>query len=86
MSKHNSEQTNNKYMYIIIKLKKTQCHDWYIENYDSPTRLHQSYLDARNEADRLAEKHPGTHFGVFEFDGASFCPIGAVKYIDKGDL
>jgi hypothetical protein len=73
-------------MYIIIKLKKTNGHDWYIENYDAPTRLHQNYLDARNEAERLAQKHPGIYFGIFEFDGAAICPIPPVQYFDKGDL
>lgn len=73
-------------MYIIVKLKKTSGNDWYIENYDAPTRLHQNYLDARNEADRLAEKNAGTHFGVFEFDGASVCQISPVQYFDKENL
>ena len=73
-------------MYIIIKLKKDQCNNAYIDTSFLPTRTHKEYLSANKEAERLAEKNPGSYFGIFELDAVAHSPISPVKFIESEEF
>jgi hypothetical protein len=73
-------------MYIIIKLKRDQYNNPFIDTNSEPTRTYKEYSSANKEAERLAEKHPGSYFGIFELDTVAVSPISPVKFIESGEF
>jgi hypothetical protein len=51
------------------------------DNFNPPTRIHSTLIEAKNEAARLAEKHPGFRFVIFQGSEAAMCPVNPVQWI-----
>jgi hypothetical protein len=74
-------------MYIITRLhrsndalcfKERTCN---IDPLHPPTIIHWSLEKAKAEASRLAEKHPGLQFIIFQATDAALCPVAPVQWL-----
>lgn len=81
-SRHNNEQISNN-MYAIIKLNKSSiAEDKYrIDHSNEPSRIHKSMGEAEQEANRLANKHPNSFFGIFRCEKAAVCSVNPVQFV-----
>jgi len=74
-------------MYIITRLHKANevsCIEertCSIDPLHPPTRIHWSLVKAKEEAARLAEKHPGLQFMVFQATDAVMCPVAPTQWL-----
>lgn len=64
-------------MYVIIRLRGAG-----IDEANGPTRLHNDRSKAIAEAERLAAKHPGCEFVLFEGLEKVSCSISPVVWND----
>lgn len=62
------------YYYVLNKTHK------------APTFQHKTLADATTEAERLAEKHPGTSFEILQCLGVSSVPKASTFWMDGVDL
>ena len=71
-------------MYIISRIYKAenetdkQCS---LDPLHPPRRIHWRLEDAKKEAARLAAKHPGMQFIVFQGTDAVLCPVAPVQWL-----
>jgi hypothetical protein len=74
-------------MYIITRLHKNNERACYEERACSidplhpPTRIHWDLVKAKQEASRLAERHPGLQFIIFQATDAALCPVAPVQWL-----
>lgn len=72
-------------MYIITRLSaNTDCladRSCVIDPKHPPTRIHWSLINAKEEALRLAEKHPGMQFIIFQATDAVICPVTSAQWL-----
>lgn len=74
-------------MYIITRLHRNNERSCIeertctIDPMHPPTRIHWSPEKAREEASRLAEKHPGMQFLIFQATDAALCPVAPVQWL-----
>jgi hypothetical protein len=84
-NQNQNHQRNN--MYIITRLhkaNKVSCideRDCTIDPLHPPTRIHWDLIKAKQEAARLAEKHPGLQFMIFQATDAVMCPVAPTQWL-----
>jgi len=71
-------------MYAIIKLTKSNITEdrYRIDHLNDPSRIHKSMEEAEQEANRLANKHPNSFFGIFRCEKAAVCSVNPVQFVN----
>jgi hypothetical protein len=64
-------------MYIITRLHKANE----VSCVEGRTCIHWDLVKAKQEASRLAEKHPGLQFMVFQATDAVMCPVAPTQWL-----